>query len=354
MSSKKQNSAISPNIYDISITSIQDRTPTKHLQTLNTNSSSFYISDILVRWILASFASTFCEFITYPLDFVTTRLQLQNELKKSTINTPSIGMIKLLHEAVRNEGMYAPFAGVSVAIARQVFNAGISVGLYPAVRNILFSDMNQVSTWTTTTTTTTTVPLLKRALAGAITGSLGQLLANPFDVVKVRLQADKKVIVKGLKPTYMGPFHAITHMYQHEGIKVFYTALSSSVYRAAIINAVGIATYDQTKEDVFLYLTQQQHWLNTNAILPSQIIGALVCGIATALVSTPLNIVKTRLMANPYAYKGPNDALIQLLKVEGISGAFKGFFPTYQRQAIWNFTFWMVYEQILAATNRVL
>jgi solute carrier family 25 uncoupling protein 27 len=44
--------------------------------------------------------------------------------------------------------------------------------------------------------------------AGALSGSLGQLVANPFDVVKVRLQADGRLKALGQEPRYRGTFHA--------------------------------------------------------------------------------------------------------------------------------------------------
>ena len=63
------------------------------------------------RWLLASVAACASELLTYPLDFVKTRLQLQNELlaKRAASGAaslpPPLGMLSLLRECVRVEGV---------------------------------------------------------------------------------------------------------------------------------------------------------------------------------------------------------------------------------------------------------
>jgi solute carrier family 25 (mitochondrial uncoupling protein), member 27 len=43
-------------------------------------------------------------------------------------------------------------------------------------------------------------PLWKRIAAGAMTGGIGQAIASPTDVVKVRLQADGRLKALGQTP----------------------------------------------------------------------------------------------------------------------------------------------------------
>lgn len=72
-----------------------------------------------------------------------------------------------------------------------------SVGLYVPVRRLVIGDGDPAQ-----------APLWQRMAAGALSGSLGQLVANPFDVVKVRLQADGRLKALGQEPRYRGTFHA--------------------------------------------------------------------------------------------------------------------------------------------------
>lgn len=182
-------------------------------------------------------------------------------------------------------------------------------------------------------------------IATAHAGGIGQSIANPFDVVKVRVQADGRLRLIGKQPRYNGAVDAARKIIAQEGVAGLYTALGSSVWRAAIINAAGISSYDHTKQFVKRTLGSDQGWA-------PQMVGSLVAGVSTTIVSTPLDVVKTRLMNNPTAYRGPNDCLMQLIRSEGVWSLYKGTIPTYKRQAVFNFVFWQVLEEMQKVTGR--
>ena len=281
-------------------------------------------------YLTAAATATLCESVTYPLDLIKTRLQLQNErgraLGGGNAGAP-LGMTALARQVVAVEGVGALFSGVGVAVARQWLNAGISVGLYPYMRRKLCAEGEDARS----------APLWKRAAAGAMTGSIAQALAQPADIVKVRLQADGRLRAAGGVPRYTGAAHAFREIVRVGGWKGLYVALGSSVWRAAIINAAGISSYDATKQ-----------W-GTRAFggdYAPQAVAALVCGVVSAVVSAPLDIVKTRIINNPTLYKGPNEALMQIIRTEGGASLWKGLLPTYQRQALWNGIFWVVLEEM--------
>jgi solute carrier family 25 uncoupling protein 27 len=312
--------------------------------------------ELLTRWGLAAAASIVSEACTYPLDMIKTRLQLQNELGKGL--TPGghaaaaptrppvlLSYRELTAQIVRTEGARALYAGASVAIFRQCINAGVSVSLYPTVRAALQAPGESAAD----------VALWKRALAGSVTGALGQGLANPADVIKVRVQADGRLRLQGREPRYKGALDATRVIWRTEGIAGFFAAFGSSVWRAAIINAAGIAAYDRTKQAVGQYMDASapagSRPPSVDSIAP-QLVGAFVAGAVTAVVTTPLDVVKTRLMNDPRAYKGPNDALAQLLRTEGLASMYKGFIPTYKRQGLFNLIFWLALEELQKLTGQ--
>jgi hypothetical protein len=273
---------------------------------------------LLERWAYAGVAGVVSEFATYPLDMIKTRLQLQNEIGKSLTGgaaTTQLSYTQMARAVVATEGATALYAGATVAIVRQIFNAGVSVGLYGSVREALLGAGEDAAS----------VPLWKRVLAGGVSGSIAQAIANPADVVKVRVQADGRLRMVGKAPRYAGALDATRKIWAAEGAAGFYTAVGSSVWRAAIINAAGISSYDHTKQLVIRVAGSDR------GLLP-QLVGSLVTGVVSAVVSAPLDIVKTRMMNNPAAYRGPNDCLRQLIANEGLLSAYKGFLPTYKRQ----------------------
>lgn len=291
--------------------------------------------DGLERWALAATAGALSEAVTYPLDLIKTRLQLQNELGRSItgdVARAHLSYTQMFVQVAKSEGFAALFAGSGVAMARQTFNAGVSVALYPTIRRSFLSEGESAAN----------APLWKRAMAGAVTGGVGQLLAQPADVVKVRVQADGRNKLLGKPPRYTGALECARQIVAAEGLMGFYAALRSSVWRGAVINSAGIASYDATKQATIRLLGTSE------GVLP-QLVGSLCTGVVTAVVSAPLDVVKTRLMANPSAYSSPSDCLRQLIKTEGIASIYKGLVPTYKRQAIFNFVFWLSLEHLQEA-----
>ena len=185
-------------------------------------------------------------------------------------------------------------------------------------------------------------PLWQRMAAGALSGSAGQLVANPFDVVKVRLQADGRLKALGQPPRYAGTFDALARIPREEGVRGFYRGLGPSIGRAAVINGCGIASYDQTKV-VVLQLTGRD-----KGLVP-QVIGSLVSGLVSAIVSTPFDVIKTRMMNQAEGkrlYSGPIDCVVKTVRSEGIGGLYKGFTPAYARLAPHRVVHFVVLEQV--------
>ena len=292
--------------------------------------------DLLQRWALGGVAACCGEAATFPLDFTKVRLQLQNELGKTLTGEAAVGrpkgmMATALH-IFRTEGLLAMYGGLSAAALRQFVYGGIGVGLYVPVRTLVIGKDADPKKAT----------LLQRILSGALSGSLGQLVANPFDLVKVRLQADGRLKSLGQPPRYRGTFDALARIPREEGVAGFYKGLGPSVARAAVINGCGIASYDQSKV-VVLQLTGRD-----KGLVP-QVIGSLVSGLVSAIVSTPFDVIKTRMMNQPKnapLYAGPLDCVAKTVRSEGVGGLYKGFVPAYARLAPHRVVHFVALEQL--------
>jgi len=95
-------------------------------------------------------------------------------------------------------------------------------------------------------TAVTDVSLLSKILAALTTGVIAIVVANPTDLVKVRLQADGKA--NTVKRNYSGALNAYATIIRQEGIGALWTGLGPNVARNAIINAAELASYDQFKQ----------------------------------------------------------------------------------------------------------
>lgn len=82
----------------------------------------------------------------------------------------------------REEGGLALYNGLSAGLQRQIVFAGLRIGLYLPVRNLIAGELKPGENPT----------LFVKILAGLCTGAIGICVANPTDVVKIRLQAQAR------------------------------------------------------------------------------------------------------------------------------------------------------------------
>lgn len=233
------------------------------------------------------------------------------------------GVVATAREIFVKEGVSAFYYGVPAAVIRQAVYGGIGVGMYRPVRAVLLNDAE----------TAQNAPLWKRMLAGAITGGFGQAVATPTDVVKIRLQADGQV------RRYRNTFHAFCSIPRQEGIFGLYKGVGPSIQRAAVINGSGIATYDHAKQFA-LRLTQREEGAMVH------VIASLCSGLVSALVSNPIDVVKTRIMNTSKDSGSSIRVLLDIVRTEGVSALYKGFIPSYARLAPWQLSFFLTYEAL--------
>jgi len=256
-------------------------------------------------------------------------MQLEGETAAGDKAFRRTGMAATMASVFRNEGLRGLYSGVEAAALRQVVYGGIGVGLYAPVRRVLIGsqDARDAALW-------------KRILAGMITGGIGQAVASPTDVVKVRVQADGRLKLLGQPPRYAGTWDAFRRILAEEGVRGYFVGFKPSVVRAAVINGCGIASYDHSKQ-LTLDLTGQEEGV------VSRVVASLISGLVSALVSTPVDVVKTRLMSQPTGstvYRGMVDCAIKTFRQEGIRGTYSGFVPTYTRLAPWQLVFFVTFD----------
>lgn len=265
-----------------------------------------------------------------PLDFIKTRMQLQNEMLPSS--APRLGVVGMGAEILRNEGVTAFYAGLPAAMLRQASYGGLCFGAYPMIRDTINGGAEQTTVWA-------------RIGAGASAGAVASAIANPTDVVKVRLQADGRLVARGGEPRYRGTVDAFRRIAREEGARAFFKGVAPNVQRATVVNGIGIASYDQSKQTVVALLGE------TDSLL-ARFCAALVGGVATALVGCPFDVLKTRMMNQPQdkpMYKGLGDCAWSIVRVEGPLALWKGLLPVYCRQAPFNLLNYLIMEQLTQA-----
>ena len=92
-----------------------------------------------------------------------------------------------------------------------------------------------------------------------ITGAIGSALANPTDLVKVRMQAEagrinpqtglyETGLRKGFKPTYSSTSNAFIEIYRRDGlVRGLYRGAAATSLRAALLTGGQLSSYEQSK-----------------------------------------------------------------------------------------------------------
>ncbi|PIA60524.1 hypothetical protein AQUCO_00300192v1 [Aquilegia coerulea] len=282
-------------------------------------------SDISFAGTFASsaFAACVAEICTIPLDTAKVRLQLQKKAAGDGLPLPKYkGMLGTVGTIAREEGLSALWKGIIPGLHRQCIYGGLRIGLYEPVKSFYVgSDF------------VGDVPLSKKILA-ALTTAIA--VANPTDLVKVRLQAEGK-LPAGAPRRYSGALNAYATIFRQEGLGALWTGIGPNIARNAIINAAELASYDQIKQTIL-----KVPGFSDNVV--THLLAGLGAGFFAVCIGSPVDVVKSRMMGDS-TYKSTLDCFIRTLKNDGPLAFYKGFIPNFGRLGSWNVIMFLTLEQ---------
>ncbi|XP_071483310.1 mitochondrial uncoupling protein 4-like [Diadema antillarum] len=297
-------------------------------------------NSFLVKYFLSACAATVAETVTYPLDITKTRLQIQGEVAAAKhygneAAIPYRGMVRTALGIVEEEGLFKLWQGVTPAIYRHIVYTGCRMGAYEYIRDNIFGK-NPDGTF----------PVWKAVIAGSTAGAFGQFLSSPTDLVKVQMQTEGRRRLEGKPPRVKTAFKCFKQILAEGGIRGLWKGWVPNVQRAALVNMGDLTTYDTAKHLILKHTSLQDNFITHG-------LSSICSGLVAATVSTPADVVKTRIMnqgsddrGRPLLYKSSMDCLLKSVKQEGFWSLYKGFFPIWARMAPWSLTFWISYEEI--------
>lgn len=246
--------------------------------------------------------------ILNPMDVTKTRMQTNLGAGQ---NAFSIGRFTRSVRAIYADagvlGLWTP--GLSASMLREFVYCGPRVGLYPTVRDFLKQAGGLEDD----------AGVLFKATAAIITGTFGSLVANPTDVVKIRLMQDPH--------RYASTLHAFSAIVRDEGgVKALWRGVGPSTTRGAVIAVGELATYDVVKHAL------KEHQVFGEESVALHVMSSVVTGFVATTVAAPFDIIKTRYMADGGSrYTGAIHCVKELVRHEGSAALFKGWWPAYFR-----------------------
>jgi hypothetical protein len=275
-------------------------------------------NNLFRQWLAAGLANAFTSGLLNPIDVAKTRMQttmLTSTFRSTLISMANEGGIK---------GLFYP--GLSASMIREMLSSGPRAGFYAPVRDFYLS--LQALRFSNSTMRESTAKLL----AALTTGIFGAILANPIDVVKIRLMKD---------PTsYSSTIGALGVIAKAEGLSGLYRGLLPSTLRGAFIAAGEIGTYDIAKSNLRTILNVKEESVAVH-------IGAsLITGVVASVVAAPFDLIKARAMASTGSVETISSVLRRLAREPGFPlTLFRGVVPAYFRLGPHALICFPIYEQ---------
>ncbi|GFR47022.1 hypothetical protein Agub_g8707, partial [Astrephomene gubernaculifera] len=255
---------------------------------------------------LAAGATAGCsvELALYPIDTIKTRLQAMI----------GGGGLKALLASGGGKGLYAGVWGnlAGVAPASAIFMA-----CYEPTKLAVQARVSEDRQY------------LGPVVAGAAAGAASSLIRVPTEVVKQRLQTGE----------FKGAVTAVRTILTREGLRGLYAGYGAFMLRDLPFDAIEFVAYEQIKK---AYGAAVRRELNPGE---TSLIGAFAGGF-TGVITTPLDVLKTRLMTQGASgrYKNLLDATVTIARTEGLSAFMSGWQPRLMWISLGGFVFFPVLE----------
>jgi len=281
-----------------------------------------------VMMITGGVAGSVGEIATIPLDTAKVRLQIQGGKGQGAAGADSAlkyrGMLHAITVIAKEEGPAALYKGLVAGLQRQMLFASLRIGLYEPVRDLVIGkDVKEPS-------------FGAKVVAGLITGTIGILVANPTDIVKIRLQAEGN-LPPGVPKRYNGVMDAYRKIIATEGPKGLWVGLVPNIARNSIINATELATFDEAKQQIL-----KTGLMKDNIFC--HFAASAIAGCAAVLVGSPVDVLKTRVMNAPKG-TGVMETVVNTLKQEGPLAFYKGVTANAWRIVSWNIVMFVCLQQ---------
>lgn len=297
-------------------------------------------------FVYGGLASCAAEFGTFPIDTTKTRLQVQGQKHDVKFTTLKYnGMIDCFFKMTRQEGFLALYSGIWPAVVRQATYGTIKFGTYYSLKRFIVEHYSNHPDPNTPTSESIRVNVACAVVAGAVASAI----ACPTDVLKVRMQVAGIGGGKGGESS--GLLGCFLLVWRQEGIAGLWKGVHPTAQRAAVIAAVELPVYDFCKSKLMNSFGDR---------ISNHFISSVIASLGSAIASTPIDVIRTRLMnqrklkpgvgvavvASDQLYNGTIDCMVKTVRHEGFWALYKGFIPTWVRMGPWNVIFFITYEQL--------
>ncbi|KAF9569840.1 dicarboxylic acid transporter [Agrocybe pediades] len=274
---------------------------------------------------LEGVAASMAASCTHPLDVTKVRMQTLTAVPGS--RRPST--LSVMKNAISHSGFRSLYVGLSASLMRQMSYSLVRLGVYEKLKARLSKEGN-----------TSTFRLLA---AACVAGGLGGMAGNPADIILVRMTSDL-VRPPEKRFGYSNAFSGLLSLVKEEGFQGLTRGLGTNMFRAVLMNASQVGSYDFIKSTLLAHRLPVGDWqMRDNLAL--HIVSSCLAGMFATTVCSPADVIRSRLMA-----ASCNTSFFQVIarsfREEGVRFLFKGWTPSFIRLGPNTVLMFVFYEQI--------
>ena len=289
--------------------------------------------------------------LTNPFDVAKVRMQLQGELqRRGTYVKTHRSTLHCLMATARAEGLAGCQRGLPTAIVRECSKNSLRIGLFKPVMHVIHDPEAHGGA---------PAPLWKRFVGGMITGPLGAVACNPFEVLKTRVQSavprGGALAATGHQHTHVtdavdaagGRFRGVAAGLRaiaraEGGVRALWKGVDASMARSAIGTSTNLGVMFWLKDQLVsgAWDASLAQWgLAARDGVPVDVACSAVSSFITTLMINPIDVVRTRVYNQPFdartgggsVYGSLGGAIARIWAEEGPSAFAKGFSSHYLR-----------------------
>ncbi|KRZ52265.1 Mitochondrial thiamine pyrophosphate carrier [Trichinella nativa] len=285
------------------------------------------------------FARALCQ----PFDVLKIRFQLQLEpIRKHHAHGKYFGLFQAANTIIKEEGWKSLWKGHMPAQGLSLTYGLIQFLSYELLTEKAFHVIPEE--WSGSAQSR----ILVSFSCGALSGTLANTVALPFDVIRTRL------VAQGEPKIFHNSRHAAKMMFKNEGFASFYRGLTPALLQIAPYSGLIFSFYElsQTFWNKFIF----DHISNSANDVTKAIVCGGAAGVAAKSLLYPLDVLKKRLQVvgfeqartsfgRTFHYSGFVHCIISTVFQEGYTGLYKGFLPSILKAAASSACGFFFYEQ---------
>uniref|UniRef100_A0A0N5BH07 ADP/ATP translocase n=1 Tax=Strongyloides papillosus TaxID=174720 RepID=A0A0N5BH07_STREA len=180
---------------------------------------------------------------------------------------------------------------------------------------------------------------------------IGSFAGNPTGIAFIRMTGDGRLPPEQRR-NYKNVFNSIFRVVREERLFTLWRGCTPTIMRAMVVSVAQLATYSQAKEMILKSKVVEDGIFCHFLVL-------MVSGLATTIISMPVDIVKTRIQSMRVVdgkpeYSGMADVVKKVISKKGFFALWKCFKPYYLADGEYIALTLILLEQLFSTYNKYI